>query len=100
VAIARALVNNPMLLLADEPTGNLDSRTSLEVVEIFQRLNTDQGLTILLVTHERDIAQYASRLVSFLDGRVRSDEPVVSRRIGSVDLAAMAADAQSRLLSA
>ena len=89
-----------MLLLADEPTGNLDSRTSLEVVEIFQRLNSDHGLTILLVTHERDIAQYASRLVSFLDGRVRSDEPVVSRRIASVDLAAMAADAQSRLLSA
>ena len=89
-----------MLLLADEPTGNLDSRTSLEVVQIFQRLNTDQGLTILLVTHERHIAQYASRLVSFLDGRVRSDEPVVSRRIASVDLAAMAADAQSRLLSA
>lgn len=100
VAIARALVNNPMLLLADEPTGNLDSRTSLEVVEIFQRLNSDHGLTILLVTHERDIAQYASRLVSFLDGRVRSDEPVVSRRIASVDLAAMATDAQSSLLSA
>jgi len=100
VAIARALVNKPMLLLADEPTGNLDSRTSLEVVQIFQRLNTDQGLTILLVTHERDIAQYASRLVSFLDGRVRADEPVVPRRIASVDLAAMAADAQSRLLSA
>jgi putative ABC transport system ATP-binding protein len=100
VAIARALVNNPMLLLADEPTGNLDSRTSLEVIEIFQRLNTERGLTILLVTHERDIAQYASRLVAFLDGRVRVDEPVVSRRVASVDLAALAADAPATLLSA
>ena len=57
VAIARALINNPLLLLADEPTGNLDSHTSLEVIDIFQRLNTDHSLTILLVTHERDIAQ-------------------------------------------
>jgi putative ABC transport system ATP-binding protein len=100
VAIARALISDPMLLLADEPTGNLDSRTSLEVIEIFQRLNTDHGLTIVLVTHERDIAQYASRLVTFLDGRIRSDEPVVSRRIASVDLAAMAAETKSTLLSA
>jgi putative ABC transport system ATP-binding protein len=100
VAIARALVNNPMLLLADEPTGNLDSRTSLEVIEIFQRLNTERGLTILLVTHERDIAQYASRLVSFLDGRVRVDEPVAPRRVASVDLAALAADAAATPLSA
>ena len=100
VAIARALIGDPMLLLADEPTGNLDSRTSLEVIEIFQRLHTDHGLTIVLVTHERDIAQYASRLVTFLDGRIRSDEPVVSRRIASVDLAAMAAETESTLLSA
>jgi putative ABC transport system ATP-binding protein len=100
VAIARALISDPMLLLADEPTGNLDSRTSLEVIEIFQRLNTDHGLTIVLVTHERDIAQYASRLVTFLDGQIRSDEPVVSRRIASVDLAAMAAETESTLLSA
>ena len=88
------------LLLADEPTGNLDSRPSLEVVEIFQRLNTRQGLTIMLVTHERDIAQYARRLVSFLDGRVRADEPIVSQRSASVDLAATAAADQIRLLSA
>jgi putative ABC transport system ATP-binding protein len=100
VAIARALISDPMLLLADEPTGNLDSRTSLEVIEIFQRLHTDHGLTIVLVTHERDIAQYASRLVTVLDGRIRSDEPVVSRRIASVDLAAMAAETESTLLSA
>ena len=79
VAIARALVNDPPLLLADEPTGNLDSRTSIEVVEIFQRLNVERGLTIVLVTHERDIAQYAARLVAFLDGRIRVDRPVVDR---------------------
>ena len=100
VAIARALVNNPSLLLADEPTGNLDSRTSLEVVETLQRLNAERNLTILLVTHERDIAQYAARLVSFLDGRIRADEPVISRRIASADLAAMTAVAASALMSA
>ena len=94
VAIARALVNNPLLLLADEPTGNLDSRTSLEVMEIFQRLNTERGLTILLVTHEHDIAQYADRLVSFLDGRVRADEPVTRRDAGA-DLATALAAAQA-----
>jgi putative ABC transport system ATP-binding protein len=100
VAIARALVNNPTLLLADEPTGNLDSRTSLEVVEILQRLNAERNLTILLVTHERDIAQYAARLVSFLDGRIRTDEPVISRRIASADLAAMTTVAGTVVLSA
>ena len=86
VAIARALVTNPSLLLADEPTGNLDSRTSLEVMEIFQRLNADRGLTIVLVTHEHDIAEYATRIVSFLDGRVRSDKPVERRRVAKVEL--------------
>jgi len=88
VAIARALVNAPALLLADEPTGNLDSRTSIEVIDIIQRLNLERGLTILLVTHERDIAAYARRLVSFLDGRVQSDEPVAGPRTASEDLAA------------
>jgi putative ABC transport system ATP-binding protein len=88
VAIARALVNNPRLLLADEPTGNLDSHTSLEVVAIFQRLNRERGLTILLVTHEPDIAAYASRQIAFRDGRVRLDEPIEERRLASVDLAA------------
>jgi putative ABC transport system ATP-binding protein len=91
VAIARALVNNPSLLLADEPTGNLDSRTSLEVVDLLQRLNSEKTLTILLVTHERDIAQYAARIVSFRDGRIRSDERVIPRRMASADLAAMTA---------
>jgi putative ABC transport system ATP-binding protein len=94
VAIARALVNNPPLLLADEPTGNLDSRTSIEVMEIFQRLNTENRLTILLVTHEHDIAEYAERLVAFRDGRIRIDQPVEGRRTASTDLVALAAEAQ------
>ena len=80
VAIARALVNNPKLLLADEPTGNLDSQTSIEVMEIFQRLNREQGLTVVLVTHEIDIAEYGTRIVSFRDGRVRTDQAILERR--------------------
>src|ERR1700730_3317390 len=78
VAIARALVNHPSILLADEPTGNLDSRTSIEIMEIFQNLN-DKGLTIVLVTHEHDIAQFAKRVLVFRDGRIRKDDPVLSR---------------------
>jgi putative ABC transport system ATP-binding protein len=79
VAIARALVNNPSILLADEPTGNLDTRTSVEIMEIFQRLNHERRLTILLVTHEQDIARYAERMVTFRDGRVQHDTRVVDR---------------------
>jgi putative ABC transport system ATP-binding protein len=75
VAIARALVNRPSILLADEPTGNLDSHTGVEIMEIFQRLNEERGLTIILVTHEHDIAQFARRAVIFRDGRIRRDEP-------------------------
>ncbi len=74
VAIARALVNRPSLLLADEPTGNLDSRTAVEVMDILQRLNEERGLTLVLVTHEHDIAQFARRQVIFRDGRIRRDE--------------------------
>ena len=79
VAIARALVNGPSLLLADEPTGNLDSRTSLEIMAILQALNK-QGLTIVLVTHETDIATYTKRQVTFRDGRILRDEPVLAPR--------------------
>ena len=78
VAIARALVNRPSILLADEPTGNLDSRTSVEIMEILQNLN-DQGLTIVLVTHEHDIAQFAKRVLVFRDGKIRKDEAVMNR---------------------
>ena len=80
VAIARALVNNPKLLLADEPTGNLDTQTSIEVMEIFQGLNREQGLTVVLVTHEMEIAEYGTRIVSFRDGRVRTDRAILERR--------------------
>jgi putative ABC transport system ATP-binding protein len=80
VAIARALVNQPSLILADEPTGNLDSRTSIEVMEIFQRLNREQGITLVLVTHEPDIAQYAQRVVVFKDGRIQKDYQITEQR--------------------
>ena len=79
VAIARALVNMPSILLADEPTGNLDSRTSVEIMSIFQQLNEDEGLTIVLVTHEPDIAQFAKRNLFFRDGKIRRDEVLKSR---------------------
>ena len=82
VAIARALVNRPSLLLADEPTGNLDSRTSVEVLELFQRLN-DQGLTIILVTHETDIALFAKRQIMFYDGKIRADSPIAKRLVAA-----------------
>jgi putative ABC transport system ATP-binding protein len=74
VAIARALVNQAPLLLADEPTGNLDTRTSIEIMELFVKLNEESGITILLVTHEPDIATYSKRSVRFLDGKIVSDE--------------------------
>jgi macrolide transport system ATP-binding/permease protein len=73
VAIARALINQPAILLADEPTGNLDSRNSSEIMEILQRLNREQGLTVIVVTHDPDISEYADRVVTFRDGRVISD---------------------------
>ena len=79
VAIARALVNRPSIVLADEPTGNLDSRTSVEIMDIFQRLNDERGITIILVTHEHDISQFARRVLIFRDGKIRKDEPVVTR---------------------
>jgi putative ABC transport system ATP-binding protein len=86
VAIARALVNTPRILLADEPTGNLDTKTSIEVLGIFQRLNARDGLTIVLVTHEPDIAEYATRVVAFRDGLVTSDQPVAARRDAAKEL--------------
>ena len=79
VAIARGLVNRPAILLADEPTGNLDSRTSVEIMDILQTLNNEQGLTIVLVTHEPDIAQYSKRTLEFRDGKLRRDTVVRNR---------------------
>ena len=80
VAIARALVNNPAIIMADEPTGNLDSKSTFEIMEIFQRLN-DEGTTIVMVTHEPDVATYTKRIVTFKDGNIINDAPVTERTI-------------------
>lgn len=81
VAIARALVNQPAILLADEPTGNLDSQTSIEIMGMLQALNAQQGITVVLVTHESDIAQYAERVIVFKDGLMIEDRAVLDRRL-------------------
>jgi putative ABC transport system ATP-binding protein len=86
VAIARALVGSPSIVLADEPTGNLDSRTSIEVMGIFQELNLKRGITVMVITHEPDIAEYATRVISFLDGQVVLDRPVARRRLAVDEL--------------
>ncbi len=86
VAIARSLINNPRIILADEPTGALDSRTSIEIMAIFQRLNHEQGISIILVTHEPDIAQYGERIISFKDGHIISDQAVRNRRNAEMEL--------------
>ena len=89
VAIARALINNPSILLADEPTGNLDTKTSIEVMGIFQRLNKERGITVVLITHEMDIAEYGTRTVTFRDGQVVADKAVARRRQAQEELAAL-----------
>jgi putative ABC transport system ATP-binding protein len=94
VAIARALVNAPSILLADEPTGNLDTRTSIEIMGLFQRLNVERGITVLVITHEPDIAEYASRILAFRDGVVVSDRPVTHRRDAVEELRTLPAEEQ------
>src|SRR6266851_6928473 len=89
VAIARSLINDPQIILADEPTGALDSRTSVEIMAIFQRLNREHGISIILVTHEPDIAEYADRAIHFKDGRVVSDDRNASPRQAERELAEM-----------
>jgi putative ABC transport system ATP-binding protein len=76
VAIARAIVGQPMVIMADEPTGNLDTATSREVMDVLTRFNRDDGITVVMVTHETDMAEYAHRLIRFVDGRIVSDGPV------------------------
>jgi len=88
VAIARSLVNDPSIILADEPTGNLDSRTSVEVMGIFQELNS-HGITIILVTHEPDVAQFAKRHVVFRDGKIRADKINSSPKIAAEEIKSM-----------
>jgi putative ABC transport system ATP-binding protein len=80
VAIARALVTNPSIILADEPTGNLDTRVSEEIMALFQELNDEHGITIMMVTHEMDIGAHTKRTITIRDGRISSDEPVIKRR--------------------
>ena len=89
VAIARSLINEPAILLADEPTGNLDTRTSIEVMDIFQRLNTERGITVLVITHEQDIAEYGTRIIAFRDGKIVSDQQNQVRRLAADELAAL-----------
>jgi putative ABC transport system ATP-binding protein len=89
VAIARALLNNPSILLADEPTGNLDSRTSVEVMEIFQSLKEARGITIVLITHEPEVAAYGSRIIAFRDGVVVSDQINDRRRTARAEIVEM-----------
>ena len=95
VAIARALVNEPSIILADEPTGNLDTRTSIEVMGLFQRLNIERGITVVLITHEHDIADYGTRIVSFRDGLVVTDRAVTTRRAAADELANLPAEAEA-----
>ena len=91
VAIARALLNNPSILFADEPTGNLDSRTSIEVLDIFQRLNEERGITIVLITHEQQVAEYGSRIIAFKDGQIVSDQANDRQRLAMGELALLPA---------
>ncbi len=81
VAIARALINNPSIILADEPTGNLDSKSGAEIMAIFQQLNIEQGITVVFVTHEPDIAEHTRRIIRLLDGHIESDAPVLHPRM-------------------
>ncbi len=80
VAIARALVNDPAIILADEPTGNLDTKTGEIVLDTFQKLNEEQGRTIILITHERYVAEHAGRIIHILDGHIVQDEKISNRR--------------------
>ncbi len=89
VAIARSLITEPSIILADEPTGNLDTRTSIEVMDIFQRLNRERGITIILITHEMDIAEHGTRFLRFRDGKIQIDQKITNRRNAAEELAAL-----------
>ncbi len=95
VAIARALVNNPSLILADEPTGALDSKTSIEIISVIQKLNIEKGITVVMVTHEKDISLYCRRLINLKDGRVTGDTTVLNHRDASGDLTALSEEREA-----
>ncbi|MBM3188620.1 MAG: ABC transporter ATP-binding protein [Chloroflexi bacterium] len=80
VAIARALINDPAIILADEPTGNLDTKTGMEIIGLFQRLNLERGITVIYVTHDPEISRYTRRILSLRDGHIEGDEPVRNQR--------------------
>jgi len=95
VAIARALVNSPSLILADEPTGALDSKTSIEIMAVIQRLNREKGITVIMVTHDKDIAYYCRRLILLKDGHVVEDTRLDHQRDAAADLAALTEKAEA-----
>jgi putative ABC transport system ATP-binding protein len=97
VAIARALVKDPQLILADEPTGALDSKTGVEIMAIFQRLNRERGITMILVTHEQDIGACSQRIIHIKDGRVESEKTLPQRRNAEMELELARMEAESKV---
>ena len=95
VAIARSLINRPAIILADEPTGNLDSQTGIEIMGIFQRLNHENGITVILITHETEIAEYGGRIIRFRDGRVISNSLNTSQRVAAHEIRLASEDSDS-----
>ena len=95
VAIARSLINRPAIILADEPTGNLDSQTGIEIMGIFQRLNHENGITVILITHETEIAEYGGRIIRFRDGRVVSNSLNTSQRVAAHEIKLASEDSDS-----
>ncbi|HEV2690489.1 MAG TPA: ABC transporter ATP-binding protein [Bryobacteraceae bacterium] len=98
VAIARSMVNDPHIILADEPTGALDSRTSVEIMALFQKLNRDSGMSIVVVTHENDIAEYSNRIIRFKDGHLVSDQPVAQPRNAQQELESLPVEVEEEEL--
>ena len=92
VAVARALINEPSIILADEPTGNLDTKTGLEIIALFQRLNEERGITVLYVTHDAEIARFTRRIIRLRDGKVVEDTPVLEHRHAAEAAASVAAE--------
>ncbi len=99
VAIARALVNNPRIILPDEPTGAVDSRISIEILAIFQRLNREEGITVIVVTHDPDVAAYANRNIHFKDGKIQKDEVLPLPKDAQKNLESLPAEVLAELVT-